>query len=183
MSGIFVRSFGPTWRTSSGLARTSRSGRMIRSHAPFTRPAASKCDLKSAVYTIGTNGKPPDRDWLHRARDRNWTWFACGLVPRHLQSGVRRPLLTMADSDRRMSLSRRTDYSGRSPVRRLWRWTLLRHHVVGDANGDDRLRRVAGCIGARDGDRVLASRAVALALCASARCRCSGPQTRHRSCL
>ncbi len=39
MSGIFVGSFGPTSRTTSGLERTSRSARMRRRNAPSNRPA------------------------------------------------------------------------------------------------------------------------------------------------
>ena len=71
LSSIFAESFGPTSRTTSDLARTSRSARMLRWDAPSNRPAASWCDLKSAVCTTATNGKPPDRAWLHRARDRS----------------------------------------------------------------------------------------------------------------
>ena len=47
MSGIFVASFGPTSRTTSGLARTSRSARMLRWHAPSNRPAASVVATRS----------------------------------------------------------------------------------------------------------------------------------------
>src|SRR5438477_9044717 len=92
MSDIFVESFGPTSRTTSSLARTLRSARMLRRNAPSNRPDASWCDLKSAVCTTATNDKPPDRAWLRRACDRGWTWrSAYGLVPRHLQNGIRPP--------------------------------------------------------------------------------------------
>jgi hypothetical protein len=70
MSGIFVESFGPTSRTTSGLARISRSARMLQWNAPSNRPAASWADPKSAVCTTATNGKPPDR-----------VWFAPGMRP------------------------------------------------------------------------------------------------------
>ena len=97
MSGIFVESFGPTSRTTSGLARTSRSARMLRWHAPSNRPAASWCDPKSAVCATATNGKPPDRACLHRRATVAWTWrSACELGPRHLQNGIRPPALAMA---------------------------------------------------------------------------------------
>lgn len=57
----FVESFGPTSRTTSDRARTSRSARMLRWDAPSSRPAASWCDPRSAVCTTDTNGSPPDR--------------------------------------------------------------------------------------------------------------------------
>jgi hypothetical protein len=127
MNGIFVESFGPISRTTSGLARISRSARMRRWNAPSNRRAASWCNLKSAVCTTATNGKPPDRAWLDRARDRRWMWrSACGLVPGHFQNGIRPPTSAMTHSSGRTSRPRRTDYAGKSPVASLWRWTGAR---------------------------------------------------------
>jgi len=40
---------------------------MLRWNAPSNRPAASWFNLKSAVSTTATNGKTPDRAWLHWA--------------------------------------------------------------------------------------------------------------------
>ena len=105
--------------STSGLGRTLRSARMRRRNAPSNRLAASWCDPKSAVCTTATNGKPPDRAWLHRPCDRRSDVEVC-LRARSTASPERHSTAYVADGLLGWSnghLSRRTDCAGKSPAR------------------------------------------------------------------
>jgi len=105
-----------TSRTPSGLARTSRWARILRWNAPSNRPAASWCDPKSAVCTTNTNGKLPDRVWLHRACDRRLDVEVC-LPARSTASPNRTPTAYDADGPARVI--------ERSPFSANWlRWKI-----------------------------------------------------------
>jgi len=125
MSGIFAESVGPTSRTISGLARTSRSARMLRGtrrptdrpHRSATRSRRSAPLLRTAsrLIALGCTGMRPslDVEVCPRARSRT------------SPERNRPPTLVMALLGWPTGhLSRRAGYAGRSrqaPAVRFWR--------------------------------------------------------------
>ena len=81
-------------------SRRTRARQMCPANALSIRPYRGG-DLKSAVCTTVTNGKPPDRASCTGPATVARRGGACGLVRGHLQNGIRPPTLPTAYSGAR----------------------------------------------------------------------------------